>query len=484
VDSWVRTRCNVLSWVQSHEKMSRIFPSILLALAPAVVLAESAMPSIGYTGAPSDHNGQNCSVCHSSFGAANSDKTGSLTVSVTDYNPGVQQMIHITVSHPLAMRWGFQITIRQVSSETSEAGTFSANAGDPFQVVCDDGSQFGSAPPCSAIVGGRQFAEHLHAPHTAAGAGLDVLVPWLPPQTEVGRLHVYVSAVAADGDGTAKGDRVYTFEGTISAVGACSLAAKPTLRTVVNGASFQPPFSSKAMITVFGSGFQVSGLKRTAGLGDFENNNTTFPTILACVAIEVTGPGIAVPVRLPIAFVEDVQINAQAPEFVGTGPVMVKVILNPDKPNQFVSDVATLNSQQAFAPAFFLGGTSTTIAAQIAGSSIPVADPSIAAGGRPAKPGELVTLYGTGFGDTSPAVPPGELATGAAMLENPITVKIGSTTLAPQDVLYAGLSPGSIGGLYQFNVRVPLSTPDGDTPVTISIGGFQTQTDKTIPVHQ
>jgi len=55
--------------------------------------------------------------------------------------------------------------------------------------------------------------------------------------------------------------------------------------------------------------------------------------------------------------------------------------------------------------------------------------------------------------------------------------------LTPQDVLYAGLSPGSINGLYQFNVRVPASAPDGDVPASIAIGGFQTQSGTTIPVQ-
>jgi uncharacterized protein (TIGR03437 family) len=463
--------------------MSRIFPAILFALAPVVALAESAMPSIGYTGAPADHNGQNCSVCHSTFGAANSDTRGSVTVSITDYNPGVQQMIHVTVSHPTATRWGFQMTIREVSDETTEAGTFSTTAGVPFTVVCDDGTHFGSAPPCNAN-NGRQFAEQINAPRTGTGAGFDWLVPWTPPQTEVGRLHIYVAAVAADGDGTAQGDRVYTYEGTLPFVGACSLSVAPNLRTVMNGASFQPPFSSNAMITVFGTNFQVSGLQRLVGLGDLENNNTTFPTTLACVAIEVTGPGIAQPVRLPIAFVEDDQINAQAPEFVGTGPVMLKVILNPDKPNQLLSDVATLNSEQAFAPAFFFIPNSTTIAAQIGGTSIPIADPSLVPGGQAAKPGQIVTLYGTGFGDFMQKVPAGQLTTAADPLATPITVTVGTTTLSSADVLYAGTSPGLLGGLYQFNVRIPASTPDGDTAITISIGGFQTQSGLTIPVHQ
>jgi uncharacterized protein (TIGR03437 family) len=462
--------------------MSCRLPLLLFALAPAVLLAESAQPSIGYAGAPTGHNGQNCVACHSDKGPANSDSTGSLTVSVSDYNPDVPQMIKITINHPTASRWGFQMTIREVSDETQEAGTFSVATGQSDQVVCDDGSQFGSQPPCSGN-GNRQFAEHMDAPRTAAGSGFSWTITWLPPPNEIGRLHVYVTAVAADGDGTDKGDHVYTFEKTLSNVGTCSVPNPPKLRTVSNGASFQPPISSNAMISALGLDFQVSGYRRSVGLGDLENNNTTFPTVLGCVAIEVTGPGITQPVRLPIAYVQQDQINAQLPEFTGTGPVTLTVILNPDQENQFKSDPATLAAQQAFAPAFFIVPNSTTIAAQIANTSIPVADPSLVPGGQLAKPGEIVTLYGTGFGDTKPFVATGTLATGAAQLVNPITVTVGTATLPASDVLYAGASPGSITGLYQFNVRLPTSTPSGNVPVTISIGGFKTQSGLTVPVQ-
>ena len=70
-----------------------------------------------------------------------------------------------------------------------------------------------------------------------------------------------------------------------------------------------------------------------------------------------------------------------------------------------------------------------------------------------------------------------------ATLANPITVTIGGTTLASSDVLYAGLSPGSISGLYQFNVRIPAGAPSGDVPVTIAIGGQQTQAGATLPIQ-
>jgi uncharacterized protein (TIGR03437 family) len=456
--------------------MSRKLLLTLLFAGPVAVLAESAMPSIGYAGAPTDHNGQDCSTCHNSFGGANTDSRGSVTADITSYNPGVQQTIHLMIQHPQAQRWGFQITIRPVSDETQPAGDFAP--GNSIQVVCDDGSRFGSAPPCNGM---REFSEQMNAPRTAAGAGFEFDVLWTPPASEIGDLHVYISAVAADGDGTAAGDRVYTLTRTISSTGGCSITRRPTLQTAINAGSYQQPFSSKTMVAIKGLGFQVGSRTRTVGLGDIANNS--FPTTLSCVSVQVTGPGVPQPVLLPISYVQTDQINAQMPVFSGAGPVMLTVIINPGKPNELRSDVATLNAFQPFAPAFFVFGTSTSIAAEVAGTSTIIASPSVVQGARPARPGEIVSLFGTGFGDTSPSVPSGQLDSGIANLTSPITVTIGSVTLASSDVLYAGLSPGSISGLYQINVRVPASTPAGDIPVTITIGGFQTQSGATIPVQ-
>jgi uncharacterized protein (TIGR03437 family) len=161
---------------------------------------------------------------------------------------------------------------------------------------------------------------------------------------------------------------------------------------------------------------------------------------------------------------------------------MLTVIINPGKPNELRSDVGTLTALQPFAPAFFVFGTSTSIAAEVAGTSTIIANPAVVPGARPAHPGEIVSLFGTGFGATNPSVPAGQLDSGIANLTNSITVMIGSVTLSSSDVLYAGLSPGSISGLYQINVRIPASTPSGDIPVTITINGAQTQS-ATIPVQ-
>ena len=433
------------------------------------------MPSIGYTGAPTDHNGQNCSTCHNTPGGAVANSPA-LTANINSYNPGVQQTIRIVVQDQAAQRWGFQITIRPVSDETQPAGDFSPGLG--VQVVCDDGSRFGSAPPCTGL---REFGEQMNAPRTSPGAGFEFDVTWSPPTSEEGDLHVYISAVAADGDSTAAGDHVYTLTRTISSTGACAITRKPTLQKVINAGSYDLPFSSNAMVAVKGLGFQLGSRTRTVGLGDIVNNS--FPTVLSCVSVQVTGPGISQPVSLPISYVQTDQINAQMPVFSGAGPVMLTVVINPGMPTEQRSDVATLNALQPFAPAFFVFGTSTSIAAEVAGTNAIIANPSVVQGARPAHQGEIISLFGTGFGDTNPSVPAGQLASGIAGVTNPVTVMIGGVTLSSSDVLYAGLSPGSISGLYQINVRIPSSAPLGDVPVTITIGGFQTQSGATLPIQ-
>jgi uncharacterized protein (TIGR03437 family) len=458
--------------------MRRIAVSLLLIF-PLSLVAERAMPSLHSAGVPVD-GGQTCSQCHNNLGAANSDLAGSLSVSVGDYTPGLQQLIHVKVQHPRASRYGFQMTIRAVTDETLEAGTMSpVTIPGLVQVRCDDGTRFGSVSPCNGM---REFAEHMDAPGGDASGGFDFMVSWTPPGNELGDIRVYVAAVAADGDGTASGDHVYTVVKSISAVGGCPLPKRPTLQTITNGASFQQQLSSNAMISFFGFGFQVPGRTRGVGLGDITNN--AFPTTLACVSILATGAGLpASGILLPLAYVQTDQINAQAPVVPGTGPVNLTVIVNAGKPNELRSDIATVNLQ-TFAPAFFVFPNSQSIAAQVGGSSQIIANPAVVAGGQPAQPGQVITLYGTGFGGTNPTVPTGQLAAGVASLTTPITVMIGTTVLSQQDVLYAGLSPGSINGLYQFNVRVPTAAPDGDVPVSVAIGGFQTQSGATIPVKR
>jgi hypothetical protein len=84
-------------------------------------------------------------------------------------------------------------------------------------------------------------------------------------------------------------------------------------------------------------------------------------------------------------------------------------------------------------------------------------------------PGDIMALFGTGFGPTSATIPTGTVFTGAYTTNNPVTVTIGNV---PAEVLWAGL----VGpGLYQMNVRTPTTLSDGDHAVIAAIAGSSTQ---------
>ena len=80
-------------------------------------------------------------------------------------------------------------------------------------------------------------------------------------------------------------------------------------------------------------------------------------------------------------------------------------------------------------------------------------DSSLITATKPAKPGELLTLYATGLGPTRPSLEPGAFfsADPLQVATSPIEVTIGGRTA---DVLYAGGYPGSSDG-FQINFRVP-----------------------------
>jgi uncharacterized protein (TIGR03437 family) len=88
---------------------------------------------------------------------------------------------------------------------------------------------------------------------------------------------------------------------------------------------------------------------------------------------------------------------------------------------------------------------------------------------RPAKPGESISLFGTGFGPTSPPTSAGVTPSGfASLASNNLTVSIGGVNAT---VLAAGIAAA---GEYQFNVTVP-DVPDGDQPVVLTLNGQTTQ---------
>ena len=147
--------------------------------------------------------------------------------------------------------------------------------------------------------------------------------------------------------------------------------------------------------------------------------------------------------------------NALVPADVTPGTVPVQTA------NGDLSSVPQEAKLQSSAPAFFRNGK-YAVATHADGRSFVSPD-------APASPGEVIVLYGTGFGLPGTSIPDGQLITVPTPVANPVSVSVSGV---PTDVAFAGL----VGpGLYQFNVQLPQALLTGDLPVVVEQAGFSSR---------
>ena len=100
---------------------------------------------------------------------------------------------------------------------------------------------------------------------------------------------------------------------------------------------------------------------------------------------------------------------------------------------------------------------------------------------NPAAPGDIVSIYATGEGQTDPPGQDGQLATGVLPTPRlPVWVKIGG---AGAEVHYAGAAPTLPAGVLQVNARIPAGTPPGAVEVLLQIGQSESQPGVTVYVR-
>jgi uncharacterized protein (TIGR03437 family) len=220
---------------------------------------------------------------------------------------------------------------------------------------------------------------------------------------------------------------------------------------VVNGASFQPGIVPGSWLTIKGS--NLSPVAQDTW--DKAIVNGKLPTSLDGVTVTVgSQPAF-------VYFISPGQINVQAPD-VGTGPVPV-IVTTPGG-----SSVAVTANVVAQSPAFFLWPGNQAVSTR-QDASLAVKDGTFPGSTTvAAKPGDVLILWGTGFGPTSPPVASGIQVPGDKIYNSsPVSIKIGS---ADAQVFGAALSPG-FAGLYQVAIQVPAGMADGDYPITATVSG-------------
>ncbi|HXM45313.1 MAG TPA: IPT/TIG domain-containing protein [Bryobacteraceae bacterium] len=195
--------------------------------------------------------------------------------------------------------------------------------------------------------------------------------------------------------------------------------------------------------------------------------NGDFPTSLGGTSVEIDGKAAY------LEYVSPEQINLQAPDDAARGTVSVVVTTAGG------SATSTVNLSE-FAPSFSLLDTKHVAGIIVrsngsgayGGGTYDILGPtgnSLGYSTMAAQAGDIVELFGVGFGPTTPAIPAGEAFSGAAPTNNPIGLYIDNIMVKPT---FVGLSSA---GLYQINLSIPQGLGAGDVPIQALVGGMQTQ---------
>ena len=192
-----------------------------------------------------------------------------------------------------------------------------------------------------------------------------------------------------------------------------------TAGSVVNAASFSARISPGALISIFGS-----GLARKGG-------NTL---------VEIDGAAV------PVISASPFQVNAQVPLEVSAGTHKLAVR------SPYGSAEQNVEVQETAPAIFLLDARQGAVVNQ---------DGKINTPSSPARRGQTVVVYGTGFGAVTPRG-------GLSWTRQPVTALWQGLELP---AAFAGLTPGFIG-LYQINILLPSWLPPGlDLPLTLKQEG-------------
>src|SRR5450759_52532 len=448
-----------------QRKNKLLFAKIAVGMGtiPILLWAYEYGPDPGYTGVPRELGTCTAAGCH--VGTTNDPANkGSVSVAFPSgqtYVPGVKQHLVVTVADPAQRAWGFQLTARLASNTAALAGTF-ASTDQNTLLMCSvsdlNGFQAlpfvsGKTQTCPASMT-LQYMEHSQAGYNASKGHTGSQTyefDWTPPATNSGNVIVYVSGNAANGDLTVNGDHIYNTSFTLMPADA---GPAPSLSAggVVSAASFQPGIVPGSYVTIFGSNLSPVAFDSW----DKTIVNGKLPTSL---------DGVSVNIGSKPAFVYRIfptQIDVQAPD-AGTGPVPVTVTTANG------TSVAVTANVAAQSPAFFLWPGSQVVATRNADGSWAVKDGTFAGTTTvAAKPGDVLLLWGTGFGPTTPPVAAGVLVPGDQIYyASPVSINIGTADVQP---IYALLSPG-YAGLYQVAIQVPATLADGDYALKATVAG-------------
>jgi uncharacterized protein (TIGR03437 family) len=273
----------------------------------------------------------------------------------------------------------------------------------------------------------------------------------------------------------------YTTSATCTGISTCGVAAvgqsqggvmtgpvtgtfdvTPVVSTVISASAYGAfnAIAPATWVEIYGTNL-ATVLQQTWAGTDFNGANA--PSALGGTTVTVAGQ------PAYIDYVSPHQVNVQVPSGIPTGrqnvvvttaggaSVGTSITVNAVEPGMLAPAAFHLPAGQ-YAVALFPNGATYVLPPGVT-NAVPTSR---------AKPGDVITLYGIGFGTVSPNINAGVIVGQANNLSG-LQVFIGGQQASVQ---FAGLVQGFLG-LYQFNVVVPNVPANDATPLTFMLNGAQ-----------
>jgi uncharacterized protein (TIGR03437 family) len=260
----------------------------------------------------------------------------------------------------------------------------------------------------------------------------------------------YTGTITVAGAGGATGSTTITVNLTVT-------APLPTIARVTNAASFNTgSLAAGEIVSLFGT-----GMGPATGQQAGPDQAGKYPTTLGGVTVTIGG------YPAPLTYVSNGQINAIVPyevnrPFLANLTVLVRYLGQS-------SNGVTL-PQVGAAPGIFTTGSGTG-QGLILNSNL-----SQNLSGNPATKGDVIVLYVTGEGVTSPAGVTGRITPTVQPFPQPVSGNVTVTIDGiPATVQFYGEAPGLVAGVMQVNVVVPQGVSSGSVPVVVRVGDAASQ---------
>jgi uncharacterized protein (TIGR03437 family) len=237
--------------------------------------------------------------------------------------------------------------------------------------------------------------------------------------------------------------------------------ATPVIGAVITASSWGgfPALAPGTWMEIYGTNL-ANVVSQSWGSADFKGNAA--PTALAGTTVTIGGQPAF------IDFVSPLQVNAQVPSNIATGPQPV-VVNTPGGTSAPYTLTVNVTEPGLLAPAVFNLKAGQYIDALFPDFATYVLPPGSVSGvtSARAKPGDTIIFFGVGFGTVTPDSPAGQLVTQSNHLNATFQASFAGI---PATVAFSGLTGGFLG-LYQFNVVVPNVAASDTVPLTFSLDG-------------